>query len=322
MGCGNTKIIEHNEDPISNNTYNLKKNLKIMKTFEDKTINSNIVEWKNLSIDQEVYMNLIKKLEKNEKLQGVIMRDVEINDEFDKLIELAKILMNKKNLKILEFHSLSNLGNKKGKSIAKILQNCKNVERLVLENIELEEEDAEFIGYILKNNAENLTYLEISLVFFNNKINSFLDGLYSNYSIGELVLNKINLTGDSFTFLIEAVSTNRSLTRLDVSKNPINEGVRCLQTYSLMNILTLQMNNCGINDDGLSVLLKGLLDNEFLKILELNENEITSESGNEIHSFFKINKTLKTLYLLNNRINKNSLSNLLNSADLIKVVSE
>ena len=54
MGCGNTKIIEHNEDPISNNTYNLKKNLKVMKTFEDKTINSNIVEWKNLSIDQEV----------------------------------------------------------------------------------------------------------------------------------------------------------------------------------------------------------------------------------------------------------------------------
>jgi len=322
MGCGSTKIIENNEDPISNNPDNLKKNLKVLKTFEDKTINSNIVEWKNLSIDQEVFMNLLKKLEKNEKLQGLIIRDVEINDEFDKLIELAKILMNKKHLKILEFHSLSNLGNKKGKSIAKIMQNCDNVERLVLVNIELEGEDAEFIGYILKNNTDHLIYLEISLVFFNNKIHSFLDGLYSNYSIRELVLNKIDLSGDSFEFLIEAVSTNKCLTRLDVSNNPIKEGVKCFQNYSLMNILTLQMNNCGINDDGLSVLLTGLQNNKCLKILELNENEITSDSTNEIQNFFKNNKTLKTLYLLNNRINKNSLSNLLSSSDMIKVVSE
>jgi Ran GTPase-activating protein (RanGAP) involved in mRNA processing and transport len=123
-------------------------------------------------------------------------------------------------------------------------------------------------------------------------------------------------------FLLEAVSKNSCLIRLDVSNNPINEGVRGFHEFSLMNIVTLQMNNCGINDLYLSIVLKGLQTNNSLRILELNQNEITNDSINDVKEFFDKNSTLKTIYLLNNQIEKNALSNVLRSADLIKIVSD
>lgn len=321
MGCGVSKTIEDEKNSDSLGVFSKTKN-SIVTNLEINSRTSRIVEWKNLSIDQLIYFKLLNSLSENDNLLGFILRDVDITGESDKLIELAKILMTKSNLRILEFHSLFNLGKKKGKSIAKIMEICNKVEKLVLDNLELEEQDAEFIGLILKNFTESLIYFEISLVFFENNLQSFLDGLYSNNNIRELVLNKINLTCDYFVFLLEAVSTNSCLIRLDVSNNPIREGVRGFGEFPLMNIVTLQMNNCGIDDFCMSLLLKGLENNNSIRIIELNQNEITNDAVDDIKLFFEKNSALKTMYLLNNRIGKNALRSKLSSADNIKIVAD
>jgi len=319
MGCGNTRV-NAKEEKIPYSKTNNKKDESILKKFEASSKSSTIVEWKNLTIDQVIYLDLLSYLSENNQIKSFIFKNVDISGDFDKLIELAKILMHKENLKNLEFHSLSNLGNKKGKSIAKIMKHCKNVERIVIDNIDLEEEDAEFIGCILKNFTESLVYFQISLVFFGRQMRNFLDGLYSNNEIQEIVLNKINLTEDYFIFLLEAVSTNKCLIRLDVSNNPIKEGARGFIDYPLRNLKTLQMNNCDIDDNNLSVLLKGLYNNRCLRILEINQNQITADACNDIALFFQGNDYLETIYMLNNKIKKDVLCDYLNSDNLSKVV--
>jgi hypothetical protein len=295
---------------------------KNFKKLQENAKSLEIIEWKDLILDEASYYDLVNALNSNNSITSFSMINVDISGNSDKLIHLAKSLMTKEKIINLKFQKLCNLGNKKAKSIAKIMEGCKNVERLVLNDIEFNEKDAQFIGMILKNLSEHLTYFEVSLLFFNDKIQEFLDGLHTNNVIRELVLNKINLDEDSFTYLIEAVSKNICLKKLDVSNNPVKNGVAVFEKYKLKNLEILQMNNCGIDDECFGTLLENIKSSNIIKTIELNHNDITEASIQAVVDYFAINTELEQMYILNNALCKRDLTYKLENKDLIKLVSE
>ena len=346
MGCGNTKLTEttHSKNDATNkdeklheNNGECKLNIEELEQIQHQKINtkeknylklaneareSSELFWNNLSLDKQSFFDLLNELEKNENLTSFHMENVLIESVADKVILLARVLMKKNKLKIFKLVSLNNLGRKLGFSIAKVMEGCKLVEKLVIKDLEIEEDDSKLIRLIIENLSQNLIYFEMSLIFFRSKQRQFLEGFCSNNKIQELVLQKISLKEDDFIYLIEALSTNRSLKRLDVSYNVVNFGTRVFKDVKLKNLEILQMNYCSIEDDSFLVLLEGLEFYTTILILELNNNSITKCSAKYVGEYFEKNKTIQNLYLLHNELCKRDVSSLLSSDNLIKIISE
>jgi hypothetical protein len=278
--------------------------------------------WKHLSLEKQTFFDLLNQLEENNNLNTFHIENVVIDSAADKMILLARVLMKKCNLKILKFISLNNLGRKVGKSIAKIMEGCKLIEKLVLKDLDIQEDESKFIAYILENLSENLIYFEMSLIFFSSKKDVFLSGIEKNIKLREVVLQKISLSEDDFTFLVNALSNNEGLKRLDVSDNTVRSGTSVFKFVTLSNLETLQMNNCSIDDESFINLLEGIERYTSISILELNRNLITKVSCKNLAEYFHKNITLKNLYILHNKLCKRDLDSMLSNDNLVKLISE
>lgn len=202
------------------------------------------------------------------------------------------------------------------------MEGCKKVERLVIRDLELDENDAKYIGLIIRDYSSNLKHFEIAGIYFSSLTADFINGLFLNNSIQELVVNRIGLDENSFPQLVEAIVTNACLTSLDASNNPIKHGVNAFRDYKLNNLIKLHLNNCDIDDEHLMNLLQGLKNNQTIKILELNNNFITEASCINFVPFFDDNKSMEQIYILNNKICKRDLTNKLKDHDLTKIIAE
>lgn len=350
MGCGNSKTeghghlsvynpnkhYHHKRDGKSAGNFEMKNTAEIeaiqkqeIKTEEknflklaEEAKSLNEIKWEKLILDNQTYFDLLNAMGENNDLTSFTMDSVQIEGGSDKMISLARALMPKSQLKKLEFISMANLGHKKAKSIAKIMENCKLVDRLVLKDLDFTEEDAKYIGVILSELSNNLIYFELSLAFFRSRQHDFIKGLSHNNSIQELILNKINLIEEDFKLLIQAVSTNFCLTKLDVSNNPVKMGVSAFKEHTLLNLKHLNMDNCDIDDGCFLNLLEGIKNSLTLIYLNLNNNYITEESKEQVKFFFEGNRVLEYFYILNNKLCKRDLAPKLNDEDLLKVVSE
>lgn len=224
----------------------------------------------------------------------------------------------------ITFISLFNAGKKVAKSIAKFLQDCPNIQKITLVELEFESEDTQYIGDILYNNYPNFKVLKLSGIFLRDNLNYFLEGLRDNKYIQELSLQKMNLREESIPVLLGSLKNNIYLEILDISNNPIGDAVNFFcDDFEYFNCLkSLKMNNCDISDNNIENLLKSLEFNKSVKILELNNNKITNESKNIFVSFFNMNDAIKTIYLLKNKIGKRQISSIIKNKDLIKMVLE
>jgi hypothetical protein len=239
------------------------------------------------------------------------------------MIALANSLKGKTSLKSVELLSLNNLGAKAGTSIAVIMQKCPNVERLVLKELDLEERDAEPLGIMLQSYSSNLKRFELCGIFFKTELNKIFNGIKYNESIEELILNKINLNSEFMDTFLPGVESNINLRLLDVSNNPLKDSVKMFgEFFAPFGQLTeIKLNNCDINDDNLRDLLHSLKSNTSVKTLEINNNEITKLSCENIQAFFILNRTVEYMYLLKNKIRRQDLE-ILDSNDLAKIISE
>ena len=118
------------------------------------------------------------------------------------------------------------------------------------------------------------------------------------------------------------MSTNPSLIRLDVSNNPVKNGVKIFSEIYLTNLKTLQLNNCSIDEEAFYSLVDGVKKYENLLLLELNMNIIKEASKETFKIFFEENTSLMDMYILQNPICKRDLMYILKDSDLVKVVSE
>lgn len=237
---------------------------------------------------------------------------------------LAKTLENNKLLKQVKLVSLIKPGKKLAKSIAKILQDSPNVEKISLVELDFTDADSEFLGKIISNNYPNFKILKLSGIFLGENIKFFLEGLKDNTTIEELSLQKMNLRKENISFLLNSLKNNNHLLCLDISNNPIGEAVQYFrddQEY-FNSLKTLKMNNCDINDNNIEYLLDSFLFNKSIECLELNNNQLTNECKKHFISFFNLNESIKTIYLLKNKIYKRRVSSSFKNKDIVKMVME
>ena len=127
-----------------------------------------------------------------------------------------------------------------------------------------------------------------------------------------------NQVGNGVEILVEALRTNRSVTKLHLSNNMIeDDGVAALAIALQSNttLTTLDLNNNDIGDDGVETLADALQSNATLTTLHLNKNKIGNDGVAALAATLQSNATLATLYLRTNMINDDGVETL---ADALK----
>lgn len=220
--------------------------------------------------------------------------------------------------------SLIKAGTKLAKSIAKILQDSPNVEKITLVELDLTDSDSEFLGKILSNNYPNFKILKLSGIFLGENIKYFMEGLKDNYCIEELSLQKMNLHKENIFFLLDSLKNNNHLISLDISNNPIDDAVKyfCEDPEYFNSLKTLKMNNCSLNDDNIEYLFESFTFNKSILCVELNSNQLTNDCKKHFISLFNMNETIKTIYLLKNKIYKRQVCSNFKNKDIVKLVME
>jgi len=220
--------------------------------------------------------------------------------------------------------SLIKAGKKLAKSIAKILQDSPNVEKVTLVELDFTDADSEFLGKILSNNYPNFKILKLSGIFLGENIKYLLEGLKDNSFIEELTLQKMNLRKENIFFLLNSLKNNNHLVSLDISNNPIANAVKYFRDDAeyFNSLKTLKMNNCDLNDHNIEYLLESLKFNNSINCIELNSNELTNDCKDHFISLFNLNETITTIYLLKNKIYKREISTSFKNKDIVKMVME
>lgn len=196
------------------------------------------------------------------------------------------------------------------------------LQKIVLQELDFTDDDAEFLGLLLRKHSSQLKVFHLSGIFFYENIYKIISGLDYNNTIMELTINKGNISPQNFRDLVQAISSNECLRRLNLSQNPIGRGVDCFVTSLLPHLETLQLNNCDIDDDAFSIMADGLRKNETIKVIELNNNSITNLAQSDFKNFFETNKTIVHIYILQNPLRRKELYNFLRSEDYSKIVGE
>lgn len=230
----------------------------------------------------------------------------------------------KDNLKSFTLFGIDTLGDQKGKSLAILMKECKSIETLVLKEINLNSEDAPLIAKMLSLYSSSLKFLDLSGNFFHKELSAVLDSFKNNNSIVSIRLQKMNLTEKPFMHLLQAIKNSSSLTELDVSNNSIKSGVEHFKSVAedLKKLEILQLNNCEIDDSSFVLLVGGLKLNKSLKTMELNNNKLTEKSGTHIKDLLDNAKTIEYLYILQNKVRMRDLINILDNSSYSKVIGE
>jgi len=81
----------------------------------------------------------------------------------------------------------------------------------------------------------------------------------------------------------------------------------------------LRVSKCNINDEGARLLFKALESNNSISILNLSKNYISEKAFENMNICFKINKTLKSIVLNNNKFTKEKAKNYLKNPNKISI---
>ena len=327
-GCGQKPKIKRDNNILRMKTAEIETLRRKLQTKEEKEfldIAMNLkkeedCEIKNVVLTSEIYFELLNYLQKNQVIKSLSMNNINFLNPTNVLTQLYHSIKGKNGIKKIELKYLSNLGNKKGKSLCKICQDLPNLEHLELNEIELEEEDAEYLGGLLIK-CKKLTYFDIKSIYFFDKTNYFLDGINANNSIKELYLNRLGLKPNNFEFLISALQTNFCLEILDVSDNDIGRGVSEIKKHPLVNLTDLLLNNCGLDGDDFGFLCEGLEESTTLKNLEVKHNQIkgTAFAVSGVVALFKKNKVIQRIVMFGNPVNKGDIEDHIDPTDYGKI---
>lgn len=283
-----------------------------------------IVKFSNLIMTSDIYFELLNAVFKNTILETFILSDIRFEGAVDVITQLFHSIKGKQSLKELRLEYLNNIGNKKGKGLYNLTKKLQ-LKRIILKELEFEEEDADFIGMLIAKNNIYLEYFEIENSYFGKKLNFVLDGINENNSIKELVLNKLGLDKNNFAFLLSSLVTNTSLILLDVSNNPIKDGSEAFKKFILNDLEILKMNNCDIESLEFHSLCEGISSKaKQIKVIELNCNQISNAASTikGIELLFKENNFLERMTLYNNPIKKSDFEKYIKDKDYSKIACD
>lgn len=216
---------------------------------------------------------------------------------------MINILRRKPKLKSIEINSVPNIGKESGLSIFALFEQTDSIDNLMLTDLNFLAKDIEYIGLAFRNSK--LKSLTLNSIYLEAEQRHVLfKSLKSMSLLTYMNLEKMQVDEETARSLFESLSQLSNLVTLILDNNPIKGGV-CFfkQVINLCSKLEkVQLNNCFIDDIGLSNLTDSLAQNKSIVVFELNINKITNESSETIKLIFSQNETLRNLYLLKNKI--------------------
>uniref|UniRef100_A0A8C2KNZ5 NACHT domain-containing protein n=1 Tax=Cyprinus carpio TaxID=7962 RepID=A0A8C2KNZ5_CYPCA len=212
------------------------------------------------------------------------------------------------NLLLLRELNLSELGLSGLNKLAAVLQDkhCK-LNKLILNNSDITEEDCCILTSALNSNPSNLTELNLSGTKLRNSGMKIFSTLFKNEkcSLQKLMFNCISITEEGCAALASAFNSNPSnLIELDLSENKLgNSGVTEISTLLANSQCTLQilrLSDCSITEEGYKALASALRSNpSHLIELDLKGNDPGQSGVKQITDLLQDpNCHLKTLRFL------------------------
>eukprot|EP01133_Synstelium_polycarpum_P010256 gene10256-11958_t len=122
-----------------------------------------------------------------------------------------------------------------------------------------------------------------------------------------LVKNRITFAGISHLFFAFASTTERSLTEMDLSDNPLTPHATPYISFLFSacpnrSLRTVRLRYCQIGDAGIQLIAKALTSNDTLTSLDLSGNYIQPCGSRYIAQLLRDNNKIQSLYLANNSL--------------------
>ncbi|XP_072893431.1 NACHT, LRR and PYD domains-containing protein 3-like isoform X1 [Hemitrygon akajei] len=223
--------------------------------------------------------------------------------------DLASALSTNPSLTELNLND-NKLGDSGVKLVSAALRNpeCK-IQKLGLGKVGLADSGAEDLASALSTNS-SLMELDLS----NNKLGDSGVKLVSaalrnpECKIQKLWLRKVGLTDSGAKALASALSTNSSLTVLNLNENKLGDSGVKLVSAALRNaeckIQKLELRNVGLTDSGAAVLFSALSTKPSLTELDLGSNSLTDLSLPALHLITLPHLSLQQISLDGNRFSR------------------
>ena len=289
---------------------------------------------KNNSGLEELYLNnndlrssgtiILQALEENSKLKALNLNNNNMTSQVAK--HLANVIKNNSGLEELYLYS-----NDLRSSATVILQALKKNSKLKALNLgsnNMSSQVAKDLANVIKNNSG----LE-ELYLFSNDLRSsatvILQALEENSKLKVLNLNNNNMTSQVAKHLANVIKNNSGLEELYLYSNDLRSSatviLQALKKNSKLKALNLGSNNMSSqvandlanvikNNSGLkelylysndlrssaTVILQALEENSKLKVLNLSNNNMTSQVARDLANVIKNNSGLEELYLYSN----------------------
>ena len=274
---------------------------------------------------------ILQAIKENSKLQ---LLNLNSNNMTGKAAEvLASVIKNNSNLERL--YLANNNLRKSSILILQALKENSNLQLLDLNGNKVTGEAAENLASVIKNNS-NLEQLGLA----NNDLRTssilILQALKENSNLQLLDLNDNKVTGEAAEDLASVIKNNSNLERLHLANNDLRKSsiliLQALKENSNLQLLDLNDNKVtGEAADDLAIVIKnnsnleqlGLANNDLktssililqalkeiskLKVLNLNDNNITDQAAEDLASVIKNNSNLERLHLANNDLRKSSI---------------
>ncbi|XP_078251071.1 NACHT, LRR and PYD domains-containing protein 3-like isoform X2 [Rhinoraja longicauda] len=237
------------------------------------------------------------------KIQTLGLNNVGLTDSGAE--DLVSALSTNPSLTELEL-SFNKLGNFGVKLVSAVLGNpdCK-IQRLWLDSVGLTHSGAEDLVSALSTNT-SLTELHLSGNNLGHSGMKLVSAALRNpdCKIQRLWLNNVGLTDSGAEDLVSALSTNPSLTELNLSDNTLGDSGMKLVSAALGNpdckIQRLWLGSVGLTDSGAEDLVSALSTNPSLTELELGNNSLTDRSVPGLRRFILNRPRLELIWLFGN----------------------
>ena len=269
--------------------------LKGISTLEHLALNNN----RNRS--DELAPALASVIKTNASMETLLLSYNGLND--DGVIKIAQSLCELSNLRIINLQS-NNITDKTAEALASVISSNNRLEQLYLGNNHLQ------LGVLKVTTAlQNVFSIRVLDFMYNNlpeKTAYYLAAAICAKNRLEKLWLSGNQLGSSSVVVVnalEGISTLKDLA-LNDNKNRSEELVPALTSVIAKNELMerLLLSDNGLNDNGVTQIVRSLYKHSKLKAINLQSNNISDKTAEALASVISSNTGLEELYLGNNQL--------------------
>ena len=177
--------------------------------------------------------------------------------------------------------------------------------KLYLHYNNITHKSSSLIAYLLSLNYP-ITKLDVGSNKLSSSTDTIFKSLHHNTVLTELSLRKISLRSSDMQLLGQMLTSNNTLSIMDVSGNDIGpDGCQYLADCRNISLNKLIMNECKLGDSGADRIGKTLYHNKTITSVHVGSNSIGDAGVEKLVEYLKCTNTIQCLGLQDNNITSN-----------------